>query len=72
VRCQRAGLHAGGETEDFGVTRDCEHQNGAPDDILRRNDLIEGAAMPLEGWAVPTQPRQSSRQRSAARRPFRR
>src|ERR1035438_3812081 len=64
-------LHAGSAIEDFGVTRDCEHQNDAPDDILHGHK--EGAAMPDEGWAVPTQPRQPGqyRQRSAARQPFR-
>jgi hypothetical protein len=50
-------LHAGSKIEDFSVTRDCEHQNDAPDDILRgNNDLIEGAAMPDEGWPCPHSP----------------
>jgi hypothetical protein len=62
-------LHAGGETEDFGFTHDCEHQNDAPDDILHGDDdLIEGAAMPDEGWAVSTPPSPGNNRLPASRR----
>jgi hypothetical protein len=49
----RGRTHSGSKIEDFGVARDCEHQNDASDDIVHgNNDLIEARRCQMKAGPI--------------------